>query len=376
MLNKTLEAPKRIVVLDLLRGYCLMVIIIDHLLRFPSIYDPFTGRGLLWVSAAEGFFFLSGAIITIVRQRQLVKKGWRWTTEKIWKRAGQLYLANLVLTLLFTAFGRILSSNPNIKFGLNPDSSWLDITIQTLTLQYTYGWADFLMYYTVFLIITPLAIWLLSKRLWWVLLAASLFGLLFQHNTPTTFATYYLVWQSYYFSGMVAAYLYPTVSKWFRSLATSRQTALGASTVVLAATTIAISVIYTFVPTFFADRSLPSNVESVIQTITTQSQALGPYLQDNRTGVLRILFAWLWFAGFYIAFYRYQDWLKRKLGWFLIPMGQNSLYVYILQAFAVYFVAFLVLPNNVIVNTLVSTSVLALIWWLTTKRWLFGIIPR
>lgn len=380
MLNKTHGSARRIVVLDLLRGYCLMVIIVDHLLRFPSLYDPLTGRGLLWVSAAGGFFFLSGAVTTIVRQRQLMQKGWEWTTSKIWKRAGQLYLANLILTLLFTAISRILITNPDIKPGLNPDANWVDIITQTLALQYTYGWADFLVYYTVFLVITPIALWLLSKRLWWVLFGLSLAGWVLQHVTPTNFATFYLVWQGYYFSGMVAAYLYPNMAKAFRSLTPARQKHIAIGIVAATAITMAASVTYVFVPTYFANNpnQLPSQPElaQAVQTITTQSHQINSYVNDNRTGLLRLPLAWLWFTAFYIVFYRYQKVLTQKLGWFLIPMGQNSLYVYIIQAFAVYFVAFIHLPNNIFFNTLIVTAVLAATWWVTSKRWLFNIIPR
>lgn len=357
-----------------------MVIIVDHLLRFPSLYDPLTGRGLLWVSAAGGFFFLSGAVITIVRRRQLLQKGWRWTTKTIWKRAGQLYLANLVLTLLFTAIGRVLIANPSIKPGLNPDASWVDIIVQTLTLQYVYGWADFLVYYAVFLVVTPLALWLLHKRLWWVLLGVSALGWIYQYAMPTNFATYYLVWQGYYFSGMVGAYLYPTVAAWFRSRKPRQQKQLATTIVAATAITMLASILYIYVPNYFANeaRQLPSQPQlaQAIQQITTQSRIIDPYIGDNRTGLFRLPLAWLWFTAFYIMFYRYQDVLSRKLGWFLLPMGQNSLYVYILQAFAVYFVAFISAPNNLIFNTLIVTTVLAAIWWATSRRWLFNIIPR
>ena len=48
-----LTFDQRVVALDLLRGYFLFVMIIDHLGRFPGLFDLLTGRDKMWVSAAE-----------------------------------------------------------------------------------------------------------------------------------------------------------------------------------------------------------------------------------------------------------------------------------------------------------------------------------
>lgn len=47
----------RIHTIDILRGFFMFMIIVDHLELFPNGFDFLTGRGLLWMSAAEGFFF-------------------------------------------------------------------------------------------------------------------------------------------------------------------------------------------------------------------------------------------------------------------------------------------------------------------------------
>jgi len=61
------RAIGRIQELDLLRGYFIAVILIDHIQRWPSFYTYLTGQGRLWVSAAEGFFIISGLLIGYLR---------------------------------------------------------------------------------------------------------------------------------------------------------------------------------------------------------------------------------------------------------------------------------------------------------------------
>ena len=65
---------QRIDTIDIIRGYFLFVIIIDHLARFFGFFDLFTGGGRQWVSAAEGFFFISGMMIGLVRAKKLKDK--------------------------------------------------------------------------------------------------------------------------------------------------------------------------------------------------------------------------------------------------------------------------------------------------------------
>ena len=57
----------RIVSLDLMRGWFLIIIILDHLTYFPNGLTFLTGDSRLAVSAAEGFFIISGLVLGIVR---------------------------------------------------------------------------------------------------------------------------------------------------------------------------------------------------------------------------------------------------------------------------------------------------------------------
>src|SRR6218665_421663 len=94
------EKSERILTFDLLRGYFLCVILFNHLQFYPNGFDLLTGRGVLYVSTAEGFFLVSGIVLGIVRGRKLLNQPFNVAAKLLWKRALQLYTTSLVLTFL------------------------------------------------------------------------------------------------------------------------------------------------------------------------------------------------------------------------------------------------------------------------------------
>jgi len=166
------EKSERILTFDLLRGYFLAVILFNHLEYYPSGLEFLTGKSILYVSTAEGFFAVSGIVLGIVRGRKLVNQAISKAITLLWKRAVQLYLTSIILTLLFTIIGQFFLNNPGLKYGIYTDwTNWGDLLWQTITLHYSYGWADFLRMYAVFIFFTPIAVWLLRKGWWYVVLA-------------------------------------------------------------------------------------------------------------------------------------------------------------------------------------------------------------
>ncbi len=165
----------RVLTFDLLRGYFLVAIILDHLAFFPNGLDWVSGRGNLYVSAAEGFFLISGIVLGIVRGAKLIDKPFWVPAKLLLKRSLQLYITAVVLMLLFTFIGWLFLSNPGLKPGIRlPDENIWRIIWGGLTFDYIYGWADYLRLYAIYIFVSPLAIWLLRRKLWYVVIAASL----------------------------------------------------------------------------------------------------------------------------------------------------------------------------------------------------------
>src|SRR6266550_142679 len=91
---------QRILSFDIIRGFLMLVILVGHIELPPNFYDFFTGRGRLFVSAAEGFFFLSGLLIGMVYRRRLAL-GMKFIFKRIWGRAVELYIGSVIMTLFF-----------------------------------------------------------------------------------------------------------------------------------------------------------------------------------------------------------------------------------------------------------------------------------
>ena len=69
--------------------------------------------------------------------------------------------------------------------------------------------------------------------------------------------------------------------------------------------------------------------------------------------------------------------LSRALGWFLVPLGQATLYVFVLQVYVALLVGNLPgVQDSLLLGTLVHTAVLALLWLAVRRRFLFRVVPR
>lgn len=85
--------------LDLLRGFCLLKMVLSHLWPQPVDLQWLFG----FVSAAEGFFLISGATTGIVFGRRAETAGLAAAGQALARRGAQLYLWNLALVFVFFA---------------------------------------------------------------------------------------------------------------------------------------------------------------------------------------------------------------------------------------------------------------------------------
>ena len=369
------NSSSRIHAFDLLRGWCLVVISSDHLERFPSVFDPFTGRGLLWVSAAEGFFFISGALVGIVRGRSMAKNGLKAATKELWSRAAKLYAASVILTLGFTLVSYFLSSIGlhMVKGGLEYFGSGYELIWRVLTLQYSYGWTDFLNYYVVYLLLSPLVLWLCQRKLWWTVLLLSLGLWVLKLDIRNDFVEAYLTWQVYFFSGLVFGYYYSSIHAWYRSLRAAVRRNGRASMFGLTLVTVLASFAFTFGTPIFENRN--AELHGFFDFVKDNS-LFNVLLQNNRTGLLRLPLFLLWFGTIFAILRKYETAALRRLGWLLLPLGKNSLYVYIVQGIVVFLITLLNIPGGFMVNTLLNVFAVVIYWVAVRQRILFSVIPR
>ncbi len=340
---KTSTTP-RIATFDLLRGLFLCVIIIDHFGKFPGGFDLLTGRGLLWASAAEGFFFLSGLMVGLVRGKHAKQGNFKAAWKAIWKRTVVLYLWAVALTLFFTAWAHLVHYGAGVKGGYVEYSSNWDIFTDAISLHYVYGWTDYLAHYAVFMFWAPLALFLLQRFKWWVVPGVSLVFWFMRGDN------FNLAWQILFFSGMTVGFYYQKILAWLNQLHFRRLLSWG---IVTAAGV-------TYVASVAQFNELLSRL--------TLDQAL--WFDKNSLAPLRLAIFFLWFSALFLITCHFEAKLPPKMRVFFGSLGQHSLAAYIWSSTLIFGLD-LALPATsygFLLNALLDIGLIALVWVLAQTK--------
>ncbi len=169
-----MSTHSRRVELDALRGLLLVVMTAEHL---PTGLSAYANQPLGFVSAAEGFVFLSAFLVGTIYARQLVEKGFAHVRARLWRRAGKLYLVHLALI----AFAFTVVAGIAVLSGRQPLHNHLAFLFQSplwagiasALLMYEPPLLDILPMYVVFLALSPLLLRSATRRGWSPLLAVS-----------------------------------------------------------------------------------------------------------------------------------------------------------------------------------------------------------
>lgn len=197
------EAGRRDLRLDLLRGYCVLAMTVDHL-DAPTWLYLFTGGNRFFVSAAEGFLFISGAVMGIVYRPIAEKSGLRAAVLKALRRALFLYLVTVGATLGFMW----LSARLGLPWATGVDlrEAWPYV----VSLRRTFYLTDVLLLYTVLVGLAPIAFFLLRRGLTPVLVALS-WGVWLAHQIrpidlpwPSEEGAFFYIaaWQAVFFTAL------------------------------------------------------------------------------------------------------------------------------------------------------------------------------
>ena len=158
--------------LDFFRGLALWFIFIDHV---PSSrIAQFTLRNYGFSDATEIFVFIAGFSASVMYGRLLARAGWWFMSANALRRCWQLYIAHVVLCVLFVAQVAYVATrfnNPMFMEELNvtrllesPDRALIDM----LLLHLRPVNLDILPLYIALLMTLPVLIWCLRRRPWWV----------------------------------------------------------------------------------------------------------------------------------------------------------------------------------------------------------------
>lgn len=355
MSSRTLN--KRFHALDLLRGFFIVIIIVDHLSRWPNAFEYLSGRALLWVTAAEGFVIISGLLVGYVRGYKAVTESLRNVTLKLWQRALTLYIWAVLGSILYTAaiwYLPLAGGAPGMPIE---KGEWGQLIVDSLNLSYTFLWVYFLKLYALFLAISPLAIWLLRKGKAWLvaLLSLAAFSIGFPlHNEV-------LQWQIIFFAAIIIGFYMNVIQEWWQGIKKAKRHAIASVIISVTVATIILSTISTYLP----------EVSSFLDRASTTTFA------KDKMSLMRALLAFVWFAGFLFIFMYLEKYIEKAFGWVLRPIGTHSLTAYIIHGVAIIAIsAFTIASENFITNTLLSILAVTLVWATLKIPGINKVIPR
>jgi hypothetical protein len=154
--------------LDLLRGVGLWMIFIDHIP--DDVVSWLTLRNYGFCDAAEFFVFISGYLLGFIYAPIVAAGQFMPALKRLWLRAWHMYVAHLLLFLVFTAqIARAARrfDNPMYKdeFNIANFLAHPDVLIaKALTLQYKPVDLDVLPLFIVLVAVAPFVLWCLVRR--------------------------------------------------------------------------------------------------------------------------------------------------------------------------------------------------------------------
>lgn len=354
--------------LDLLRGFCIVVMIADHI-SGRSFLHWFTGGNAFYTSAAEGFVLISGLLLGTIYRSLIARAGLVVAIGKVLRRALTLYVLMAVLTVGLFSAGR-LAGEPWAQTGSVPPITFV---LDVLTFQRTFFMTDILSLYVILLLGVPIMLWLLHRGWTTALLVGSWALWLGTQSVAVRFGLaladfqgfHPAAWQLLFVHAIVLGYHQRRVRE---ALTTSRRrTLLSIATLTL----LGLLVVF-FTSGLPLDLLVPGEPTHWLQAITLKD-TLGPMRLVAASSVFTVFFA--------LATAVWQP-LQRTLGWLLLPLGQHSLYSYTMHVLLVFASKLLVrdvpgaTPLQMLINTLAQLAAILIVWQLVMRRVLFAIMPR
>jgi hypothetical protein len=346
-------AKPRIDTFDYLRGFFIVVIIIDHLWRWPNIFQYISGRGELWVSAAEGFVIISGLLVGYIRGYKNRKLPLKEVSTTLIKRGLLLYLWMIITTLSLVTISWALHFKGSIAHFPEPKGDWLALISNVLRLDFVHTLTHFLYLYAIFLILAPLAVWLLRIGKAWIIGVASLalWGVGFITHIE------WMQWQILFFVPVIAGFYIDEILNKLRRLSRKSRLLLQYGFIGITAVTLLISAII----------------------ILPLEPGMFQYTLFSREPLTfeRIVFSFIWFIGMLSLFQLLMPVLKSYFGWLLSVFGGRSLTAYIVHIIPLMLLQLLVGDtNNFWINSLLAVICVLLTWAILKIPNINKVIPR
>lgn len=362
-------AKRRIYEFDILRGLFIFIIIVDHLQFWPSPLSFITGEGRLWVSAAEGFFLISGLLVGYIRAYKDRHKPLLDISKKLLKRAFLLYVWGVGITITVTGFTLLVGGHELLpKLPSHEQlASPLNFFGAVVTMSFFNDWIYFLRMYAIMLAVTPLFLWMLRhnyERVIIILMLASyIIGFALPEKT--------LQWQVFFFGAALLGYKLESVSGWFSH---HRGAKYITTTLLIGSTIITMVLSYFFVLGWWLVDNPSWHLISLDHYIAIRT-VIDPWFTNTPMTPTRIALSFLWIGGLFMLVHMLRRHIMRFFGWLLIPFGNRSLSVYCLQALLLPIIAVSLPVGDAFYNTIVTLSTVLLCWALIRVPLVKQILP-
>ncbi len=359
---------KRDLRIDFLRGLAIVSMVVNHL-ECRSFFNNIT-QGHIYASSAEGFVFLSGFVLGFVTLQRIDKIGLKPAMLKLLERAKVLYVTSFILMVGFGLLSIVAPWMTRPSFEQAPGTCW-QIILAAGTFHLAPAVIDILQLYVMCLLASPAIFWLLRRGLWATLLTISwtLWGIQQFHPYSFSFqpldrAHPYFVfstWQILYVHGLAAGYYKDKLATFWQKLPKAP--------ILLVMVAIVMGALLT------------AHYDLQLGTWPTKVQDRALWLQiteRSTNGIVRLVTLLGLFSLIFALVDTFWQPLDKSLGKLLIPLGQNSLYVYIIHVFltAIWFMIPGLTQGHMAIVSLAQMAVIALCWFLVKKEFLFNIIPR
>lgn len=343
----------RIFALDYLRGFFIIVIIVDHLWRWPSLFQFISGRGELWASAAEGFVIISGLLVGYIRGYKNKNKPLKEIATLLISRGAMLYIWMIITTVCLVTASWFLDFKGEMAHIPIPPGEWSLLITTVLRLDYVHTLTHFLYLYAIFLVIAPAVIWLLRRNQAWIVAIVSILAWLYGVH----YSIEWMQWQLLFFLPSIAGfYLESLLTRYYAlSLPVRKTIRYGSIGVMLVTVFIAGSAVLS---------QEPGNYSNTL--FSRDPISLGT-----------IIISFVWFTGLLSLFQLTMPFLKKWLGWLLLPFGERSLTAYILHTIPLIACAYWFSESdNLIENTLLGVACVIATLLLVQIPKINKIIPR
>jgi hypothetical protein len=385
---------------DFMRGFAMLSVVAAHL-EFFSWFNFLFWERLGIISAAEMFVVTAGLVLGLVNRKVIDREGMGRVTERLWRRSFVLWRAMIATILLIMAITRLgvidmtavttfTDRFAGMTYPMIPsaDQPWLDQFALVLTMKSSPHQIQILSLYVFLLALAPLGLWLLYRRLLGVFFALTwtiyfagwlmptdmpLMGMQFEYAFPL------MMYQVVFTHALAVGFFRAEIGAWLldplrRGLVIWAGLGLALAFFVFAQAT--------------PNPSFPAWSRLDLISAERFQEIYDVQFVKKHPGPLRLFNVAAFFAALYTILTYFWQPIHRTLGWLLIPLGEASLYVFLMHlAFIVlidqipsYFDAIPawaeVWPGRIWINTALYIGTILGLWLMVRYRVLFTIVPR